>query len=599
LKLAANSEIEERCRKYLHDLKKRSARTRVGVLSARAGASRRGSIVRPSGKNTSDILFLAELRLIEQQRIFDHFNRSPIMKTERLLGSKPLFLVFMLWIAVPSTAQVLFQKTFGGFNGDQGSSVDLTNDGGYVLAGNSFSFVTGLNDVFVIKTDQFGNIDWAKNYGMSGVDIANSIKQLSSGGFIIAGNAGFGGFNGLMIKIDQNGDLLWAVKAPYSIYRLYDVIETFDGGYVAVGYGVGVSSNFDIYVLRLDASGNTMWCNSYGSIYEDRGYGVTQTADSGFAIAGQTNGLGAGLQDVYVLKVDQNGQLVWTRTYGGSGFDGGYGIQSTADSGLVVCGYTRSFAVGYAAAYLIRTDAYGDTLWTRAYEIGESRANSVAELDDGGFILTGKCSNSNGYLVKVDGNGNQLWSRRYGGNDVELFEGKQALDGGFVMCGTTEGFFGAGYDDYYVIKTDSIGGVFDCYEQSDSSTVSYTSTVVDSGGVLIDTSFLIDVTPSENQPPTITTDVCNNGLSVRPIPGSKTMRLFPNPFSRQTTVSIENGSGSEHTLVITTLIGEHLKTVKLSQAENTIPIDGMAPGMYLFHLFAEDQKVEVIKAIVQ
>lgn len=553
-------------------------------------------------KNTSDILFLAELRLIEQQRIADHFTRISTMITEQLFGSKQLFLVLLLWIAVPSTAQVLFQKTFGGFNGDWGRSMDLTTDGGYVLAGNSNSFVTGFDDVFVIKTDQFGNIDWAKNYGMSGVDVAYSIKQLSSGGFIIAGNAGFGGFNGLMIKIDQNGDLLWAVKSPASINRLYDVIETFDGGYVAVGYGVGVSSNFDIYVVRLDASGNTMWCNSYGSIYEDRGYGVTQTADSGFAIAGQTNGLGTGLQDVYVIKVDQSGQLVWTRTYGGSGFDGGYGILSTADSGLVVCGYTRSFAVGYAAAYLIRTDAYGDTLWTRAYEIGESRANSVAELDGGGFILTGRCYNHDGYLVKVDGNGNQLWSRRYGGsnngNDVELYDVKQALDGGFVMCGTTEGF-GAGYKDYYMIKTDSIGGVFDCYEQSDTSIVSYTSTVVDSGGVLIDTSFLMGVTPAENQPPIITTDVCNNGLSVRPILGLKPMRLFPNPFSGHTTVSIEKDGGSEHTLVITTLMGEQLKTVKLDQAENTIPIDGMPPGMYLFHLFAEDQKVEVIKAIVQ
>jgi hypothetical protein len=187
---------------------------------------------------------------------------------------------------------------------------------------------------------------------------------------------------------------------------------------------------------------------------------VCQGPDGGFFIAGWTNSYGAGSYDVYLVKTDSLGDTVWTRTYGGTSEDYGLFVIPTEDSGCVIAGLTSSFGAGGYDVYLVRTDVHGDTVWTRTY--GSPSADwgyCVASCSDGGFLVAaGWSSQSSAQLLKTNANGDTTWTRAYGGSGRE--EGLavlQAGDGGFMMTGLTTSY-GAGGQDVYMVKTGP-GGV--------------------------------------------------------------------------------------------------------------------------------------------
>ncbi|MHC4540800.1 MAG: hypothetical protein ACYS74_13625, partial [Planctomycetota bacterium] len=165
--------------------------------------------------------------------------------------------------------------------------------------------------------------------------------------------------------------------APGSFERTYggsgddigsSVQQTTDGDYIVAGYtySFGTGSS-DVYLIKTDPSGDTLWTRTYGGSDIDYGYSVLQTTDGDYIVAGETQSFGAGPGDVYLIKTDPSGDTLWTRTYGGNGHDWGQSVQQTTDGGYIVSGQTNSFGPGQADVYLIKTDAVGDTLWTRTY----------------------------------------------------------------------------------------------------------------------------------------------------------------------------------------------------------------------------------------
>jgi outer membrane protein assembly factor BamB len=303
---------------------------------------------------------------------------------------------------------------------------------------------------------------WERTYGGTGTDWGYSVQQTTDGGYIVAGvTTSFGNSDQVyLVKTNASGDTLWTrtYGGPDFEYG-YSVRQTQDAGYIVAGatYYYGVPAQ--VYLVKTNATGDTLWTRTYGGASDDRGYSVQQTSDGGYIVAGWTESFGNSDQ-VYLVKTNASGDTLWTRTYGGTNDDEGYSVQQTTDGGYIVAGYTYSFG-NAAQVYLIKTNSGGDTLWTRTY--GGTNVDggySVQQTQDGGYIVAGETySFGNGsqvYLVKTNSGGDTLWTRTYGGTDDDCGSSvKQTTDGGYVVAG--------GYNYYgsdgqvYLIKTNASG----------------------------------------------------------------------------------------------------------------------------------------------
>jgi hypothetical protein len=375
--------------------------------------------------------------------------------------------LFALLLTSFARAQQTWLKTYGGTGQDQGYAVRQTLDGGYIIAGFTQSFGAGATDVYLIKTNASGDTLWTRTYGGTRGDWGFSVQQTSDGGYIVTGlTTSFGDTtNGdvYLIRTDASGDTLWTRNyGGVDDDRGNAVQQTSDSGYIVVGYthsfGAG---DYDVYLIKTNASGDTLWTRTYGGTDADWGFSVQQTLDGGYVVAGYAVSLGS--DDVYLIKTNASGDTLWTRTYGGAGIDWGYAVRQTLDGGYMVAAFTYSFGAGGADVYLIKTDASGDTLWTRTFGgPGVDFGYSGQQTSDGGYVVAGYTSSFGAgfydvYLIKADASGDTLWTRTYGGTSFDQGRSMQETsDGGYVIAGLTSSF-GAGSDDVYLVKTDADG----------------------------------------------------------------------------------------------------------------------------------------------
>ncbi len=241
------------------------------------------------------------------------------------------------------------------------------------------------------------------------------------------------------------------------------VSPTSDGGYVAVGvtrsFGAGGE---DIYLVKTDATGNVLWTQAYGGPKEDNGWSVHESAGS-LVLAGFTESFGAGGFDCYLVKTNGEGAMQWSKTYGGVGKDRCWGLLPTSDGGFVLVGETTSSGSGAEDCYLIKTDASGTEVWWKTYGGDKSdRCFSIAQADDGGFLLAGQTYSEGAgdrdvYLIKTDASGMQEWSKTFGGAASDVGHSvTRTTEGDFVVTGYTTSFAIA-EDDPYLIKIDATG----------------------------------------------------------------------------------------------------------------------------------------------
>jgi hypothetical protein len=367
-----------------------------------------------------------------------------------------------------------FAKAIGGGGEDMAYSIVQSSDGGYFVAGSTQSFEGGPADIYVVKLDSGGNVQWTKTIGGSFDDEAHSIIQSSDGGYVVAGwTSSFGpGSDIYVVKLDSSGNVVWAktIGGSNSDYA-HSIIQSSDGGYVVAGstssFGSGGS---DFYVVKLDSSGNVQWAKTIGGSDYDAAYSIIQSSDGGYAVAGYTRSFGAGSEDMYVVKLDSSGNIVWTKTIGGSSWDEALSIIQSSDGGYVVAGSTRSFGAGYSDFYVVKLDSGGNVQWAKT--IGGSSgdfASSIIQSSDGGYVVAGETASFGAdgwdiYVVKLDSGGNVQWAKTIGGSRNDFASSIiQSSDGGYVVAGETASF-GAVGRDIYVVKTDANGNV--CFSQN-------------------------------------------------------------------------------------------------------------------------------------
>ncbi len=364
---------------------------------------------------------------------------------------------------------------------EQGNSVQQTSDGGYIVAG----MTSIANDqVYLIKTNAYGDTLWTRNYGGTGHDLGYSVQQTSDGGYIVAGMTGIANDQVYLIKTNAYEDTLWTRNYGGTGVDIgYSVQQTSDGGYIIAGIYDLTAVDPQLYLIKTDTSGDTQWTRTYGGTGTDGGYSVQQTADSGYIIAGYTTSIGNYYQ-AYLIKTNSSGDTLWTKSYGGTLSEKSYSVDQTFDNGYILVGTTNSFGNSWQV-YIVKTNGLGDTVWTRIYGgMNDENGFFIQQTSDTGYILVGNTDSfGNGeqvYLVKLNSHGDIIWTRTYGGTNGECgYAVQQTADKGYIITGASYSF-GNGCQ-VYLIKTDSLGISTEIKEEINISINTFNYTTILSG----------------------------------------------------------------------------------------------------------------------
>jgi hypothetical protein len=364
------------------------------------------------------------------------------MSSKFLLSIMLFVLLTSVFVAfVDASSVVVWNQTYGGADSDLVNEIIQTTDGGYALVGMTQSFGESYQ-IWLIKTDPLGNLEWNKTYGTG---VSSSVVQHSDGGYIIGGYDSKGA---MLIRTDPEGNIIWN-KSYGGGNNVNSMIQTTDGGYALVG-----NTDFDqfyttdFWFAKTDASGNMEWNRTYGDKgIADWANSVIQTFDGGFALIGVTT-LGGGMTQWRLIKTDAEGKLEWSKGYGSIDKDEGHGVIQTSDGGYILGGWMWSRSNGGGPIFaLLKTNSVGNQQWNKTYDGGT--AWSLVQTRDGGYALAGAVK-----LVKMDSDGNMQWSQIYSRHD-SLKSVIQTSDGGYALAGGRMVFIDDEPIDYdaWLIKT--------------------------------------------------------------------------------------------------------------------------------------------------
>ena len=468
--------------------------------------------------------------------------------------SRTLILMYVLLASFQSIqAQDSFIRHYG-YGSGQGFSLLINTSGNFVIAGTKFQ-ASSHQQFCAYEISVLGDTVRLSHYGTDSLDQANQI------------------------------------------------IQTLDGGYFLAGYTNGMFSNYrNIYLVRTTSSGDTIWSRSIGGQGEESANGAIQLNSGEFLICGRTNYNSHGLFDFLLIKVDANGDTLWTKVIGGSENEEANSIQHTSDDGLIIAGYTESYPEGSKNCYLVKTDMAGDTLWTRSYGGPENDYLLAAkQTSDGGYVMTGVTqsigvSTENMYVIRTNSFGDTLWTRSYGqigrwswGHDII-----ETADGGFAITGLIRTASPNGGSDLYLVKVDGFGSVEWEHEfKIEPSNTSYTSS---EGFSLIQTADGGFATAgrwfngSTYEVLLIKTDGYGMvGLSE--FSRSDGIGFSPNPMSAYSILKFDNSPGDNYTLDIYNSSGQLVHS-RSGIREDQIVIEraDLVTGLYQVVLYSSSQK---------
>ncbi|UCH31242.1 MAG: hypothetical protein JSV05_07010 [Candidatus Bathyarchaeota archaeon] len=356
--------------------------------------------------------------------------------------------------ATSETAQpplTAWTNAYGGSEWDQAYSVVQIDDGKYVFVGRTNSFGAGNLDCLLIKTDTRGNTIWSKTFGGTDDDWPSAVIQTDDGGYVIAGgtrSTGAGSYDFWVLKTGSQGNVIWDKTYGEAAWDFaHSVVQTVDGGYAITGVKDFMGANSgDFWLVKIDASGNVQWNQTYGDVAPDEALALVQTSDGGYAMAG------TGFANL--VKTNADGDQQWAKYYGFVANS----LDQTNDTGYILTGYSYDTNAEDYDLWLIKTDADGNIQWNKT--IGGSGwdfARSVIQTSDGGYAIAGYTRSYGAgsydfWLIKADIAGNLQWNQTYGGTYVDqAFSVIETSDRGYLMIGKTDSF-GSGSSDFWLVK---------------------------------------------------------------------------------------------------------------------------------------------------
>ncbi len=358
---------------------------------------------------------------------------------------------FTICQAIP----VKFKLSIGGNAPDAGYSAIQTFDKGYLAIGSTSSYTKGLSDVYIVKTDSLGSLLWAKHYGGANIYAGYAVQETNDSSLIIAGytnNTSGNNYEILLLKLDRWGDSLWSKTYGGSGWNFgYSVRQTFDGGYIIAGgtycYGAGGE---DFWMIKTDLNGDTLWTKTYGGSLNDEAHSVRQTSDSGYILIGTSKSFGDSSGNVYVVKTNALGDTLWTKNYGGPKEADGTDIIECKNGDFAFCGRTYSYPpIGYSKMFMDRLSKNDSLLWTTINTLylpdsSYSSFESIVETKSGNIAASGITKGKggaqyDGELIIVNANGNYFGGSTFGTAQNSGFSSLAAtLDNGYILCGYTD-----------------------------------------------------------------------------------------------------------------------------------------------------------------
>lgn len=414
-----------------------------------------------------------------------------------------LFLLFNSILRAQPTIQ--WQKCLGGSHYDRANSIQQTIDGGYIIAGytdssdGDVSTNMGLFDIWIVKLDGLGIIQWEKTFGGSAYDWAGEVKQTNDGGYLIVGytesndgdvTGNLGGMDGWILKLNYAGELEWQKTLGGSGDEAFNSIElTPDGGFIIAGKEnstdgdvIGNQGYYDFWILKFSSLGSIEWQQTLGGSDEETALSIKTTSEGGYIVAGETKSNDGdvsgnnGNVDQWVVKLNSYGEIEWQRTIGGSGLDVASDIAETPD-GFMVCGYAGSNNTGdvqgnhgFFDFWIVKLDKSGEFIWQKC--LGGTKPDygrSIITTLDGMLVLVGEVKSTDGdvevnsgvqmiWVVKINQLGDIIWKMVLGGTQGEgCFSAQQSTDLGLVLGGyswSNDGNVSGnhGGNDFWVVK---------------------------------------------------------------------------------------------------------------------------------------------------
>ncbi len=418
-----------------------------------------------------------------------------------------LFITFQVQISFKVQAQssIQWQKCLGGDDSDIASSTQQTSDGGYIVAGSTLSKNGdvignhGLFDLWVVKLDGSGIIQWEKALGGSNIDYASAVRQTNDGGYIVVGettsnDGDINGFHGdkdaWIVKLSNIGAIEWQKALGSSGWDNARSVElTADGGYMVAGQAglndgdvSGNHGGLDFWVVKLNSVGDIEWQKPLGGSSDDNALSIKSSSDGGYIVVGETRSNDGdvsgfnGNVDFWVAKLNSSGDIEWQNALGGSGLDVASDVVETSD-GFMVCGYVGSHNSGDVTGHhssldywIVKLTKMGDLVWQKCFGGNNfDYARSIIQTYDGNFVIAGEVKSVDGdvegnygiqmiWILKLNPMGELIWKKILGGTEGENCGSiQQTSDGGYILGGLSWSNNGDvsgnhGRSDFWVVK---------------------------------------------------------------------------------------------------------------------------------------------------
>ncbi|MDQ7817989.1 MAG: T9SS type A sorting domain-containing protein [Melioribacteraceae bacterium] len=465
-------------------------------------------------------------------------------------------------------AKPSFERIFGGVESDGVGSIQQLSDGGYLLGGSTQLPDREYSDFYLVRTNNLGEIQWTHSFGDE--DLGEGIGQLKQnpdGSFLLFGEKQTykGGLNDLYFaKLNPDKSIAWQnIFGGSDAENSGSFVQTSDGGFLLAGTTRSFTTSTQVYLIKVDQNGKKIWEKNFGGTGGDAGKKIIPTKDGNYMILGTTSSKGSGDFDVYLMKVNGNGDIIWDKTHGGSMWDEGTDIAELSDGSFIISGYSLSYSIAGGHDWLLlKVNESGDFVWRKVFGSQyQDYAARVAVANDG-FVIAGTKdleilprTINDMLVIKTDFSGNEIWRSQFGGAESEGVGGLIVnSDGHYVIAGSTGSYSARG--DAYLLNINTLGQITKV-ERSDDSSIP------------------IEIVLYQN---------------------------YPNPFNNQTKISYKLNQQTNIELSIQNILGQKILTLEkgIKSAGNyslAFNSDGMVSGIY-FCVLKTNNKILVNKMLL-